>query len=132
MKTNVKQVLLVGIMFASSIFIGNSLFPDTINATEPPPKLSPKELPFLQLPLVTQEKPPVENIEVVIDVANNDVTVNGAQNARVNVTTTNFPKEKIKYVTRYKTINAGRPETKVMENHINTLMQTPKESFSGR
>lgn len=129
MKKTFRSMLLVAAMFMSSVWIGTTLFPDTVNAHEPPPQLSPKEFPILKLPKVVQEIPPVENIEVLIDVENNNVTVNGAQNAQVNVRMTNFPKEKIRYITKYKIINNGRPETKVMEDHIKSLMETPSEKF---
>lgn len=129
---NLKKSLIVAAMFIVSIYIGSNMMPTIVQATEPPPQLSPKEFSILKLPSVVQEKPPVENIEVLIDVANNNVTVNGAQNARVNVVTTNYPKEKIRYVTKYKTIKTGRPETKIMEDHIKSLLDTPEETFGKR
>lgn len=132
MKKLYKSITLVGLLFVSSIYVGSTLIPEQIHAQEPP-TVSPKEYPIFKFPqAVTAENTPVEDIDVLIDVENNNVTVTGAQNARVKVTTTNYPKEKVRYVTKYKVIDNGRPETKVMDDYIKSLTQTPKESFAGR
>ena len=118
----VRKILLVGVMFVTSIWIGTTLIPEQVIAqTQASP---PKEL---NIPKILQPPQETQSIDVAIDLTTKDVTINGTQNAKVNVHMFNEPEPVVRTVIKYKdrVVNQGYPHTKVMDNYIKSITEEP-------
>lgn len=125
----VRKILLVGVMFITSIWIGTTLIPEQVIAqTQASP---PKEL---NIPKILQPPQETQSIDVAIDLTTKDVTINGTQNAKVNVRMFNEPEPVVRTVVKYKdkVVNQGYPHTKVMDNYIKSITEEPILNLDGR
>lgn len=118
----VRKILIVSAMFLTSIWIGTTLIPEQVVAqakSSPPMELN--------IPKILQPPQESQSIDVAIDLTTKDVTINGTQNAKVNVRMFNEPEPVVKTVIKYKdkVINKGYPHTKVMDNYIKSITGEP-------
>lgn len=118
----VRKILIVGAMFLTSIWIGTTLIPEQVIAqTQASPPME------LNIPKILQPPQESQSIDVAIDLTTKDVTINGTQNAKVNVRMFNEPEPVIRTVIKYKdrVVNQGYPHTKVMDNYIKSITREP-------
>lgn len=118
----VRKILIVSAMFLTSIWIGTTLIPEQVIAqTQASPPME------LNIPKILQPPQESQSIDVAIDLTTKDVTINGTQNAKVNVRMFNEPEPVVRTVVKYKdrVVNQGYPHTKVMDNYIKSITEEP-------
>lgn len=109
-------------MFLTSIWIGTTLISEQVIAqTQASPPME------LNIPKILQPPQESQSIDVAIDLTTKDVTINGTQNAKVNVRMFNEPEPVVRTVVKYKdrVVNQGYPHTKVMDNYIKSITGEP-------
>lgn len=125
----VRKIILVGVMFVTSIWIGTTLIPEHVIAqTQASPPME------LNVPKILQPPQETQSIDIAIDLTTKDVTINGTQNAKVNVRMFNEPEPVVRTVVKYKdrVVNQGYPHTKVMDNYIKSITGEPILNLDGK